>query len=160
MIFRGESYFGSPFLPFSCCVTTYPASSVQARNRLRLSRGCPFYRSVAYFGAYEEIKRLLTPAGASPDHLSPLAVLVAGGSAGRWPFYYLDESLVVSDECRCSSSSAATAVSIANGCCCTEHDDDHHQSPTFFSRQNTQTVTVTLLCTEFRDLQLADRHPT
>ncbi|KAI9292845.1 mitochondrial carrier [Neoconidiobolus thromboides FSU 785] len=38
--------------------------------------------SVAYFGAYEGFKALFTPASATPDQLSPLAVFVAGGLAG------------------------------------------------------------------------------
>lgn len=38
--------------------------------------------SVAYFGAYEGLKRLLTPAGKAPGELSVPAVLFAGGSAG------------------------------------------------------------------------------
>ncbi|KAJ1927942.1 carnitine transporter [Tieghemiomyces parasiticus] len=38
--------------------------------------------SVAYFGAYELFKGLLTPAGSGSDQLSPLAVLTAGGLAG------------------------------------------------------------------------------
>ncbi|OMJ18775.1 Mitochondrial carnitine/acylcarnitine carrier protein [Smittium culicis] len=38
--------------------------------------------SVAYFGAYEVIKKTLTPAGAKADSLSPVAVVVAGGLAG------------------------------------------------------------------------------
>lgn len=35
--------------------------------------------SAAYFWAYEVTKRLLTPAGASPDSLNPASVLFAGG---------------------------------------------------------------------------------
>jgi len=38
--------------------------------------------SIAYFGAYEGFKRLLTPAGASPDSLNPLSIFFAGGMAG------------------------------------------------------------------------------
>ncbi|KAJ9088834.1 carnitine transporter, variant 2 [Entomophthora muscae] len=38
--------------------------------------------SVAYFGAYEGFKILLTPKGASPTDLSPAAVFTAGGLAG------------------------------------------------------------------------------
>jgi solute carrier family 25 carnitine/acylcarnitine transporter 20/29 len=38
--------------------------------------------SVAYFGAYEIVKKLLTPEGSSPKDLQPLAVLFAGGMAG------------------------------------------------------------------------------
>ncbi|KAI9137532.1 mitochondrial carrier domain-containing protein [Paraphysoderma sedebokerense] len=38
--------------------------------------------SVAYFGAYEGFKRALTPSGAKPEDLSPLAVFFAGGMAG------------------------------------------------------------------------------
>jgi len=38
--------------------------------------------SVAYFVAYETFKALLTPENASPDQLSPLTVLTAGGLAG------------------------------------------------------------------------------
>ncbi|KNE56521.1 hypothetical protein AMAG_02323 [Allomyces macrogynus ATCC 38327] len=38
--------------------------------------------SVGYFVAYEGIKRALTPEGAKPEDLSPLAVFMAGGMAG------------------------------------------------------------------------------
>jgi solute carrier family 25 carnitine/acylcarnitine transporter 20/29 len=38
--------------------------------------------SVAYFGAYEGVKTLLTPKGKRPEELSPLAILFAGGMAG------------------------------------------------------------------------------
>lgn len=38
--------------------------------------------SMAYFGAYEGIKRGLTPAGSTPDQLNPFAVFMAGGMAG------------------------------------------------------------------------------
>ncbi|EPZ34510.1 mitochondrial carrier [Rozella allomycis CSF55] len=38
--------------------------------------------SVAYFGAYEITKKLLTPAGSTPDQLNSMAVLFAGGAAG------------------------------------------------------------------------------
>jgi len=38
--------------------------------------------SMAYFGAYEMFKWLLTPEGSSPNSLNPFAVLVAGGMAG------------------------------------------------------------------------------
>lgn len=38
--------------------------------------------SIAYFGGYELVKKMLTPAGAKPEDLSPLAVFVAGGMAG------------------------------------------------------------------------------
>lgn len=37
---------------------------------------------MAYFGAYEAVKILLTPKGGDPSQLNPGAVLVAGGSAG------------------------------------------------------------------------------
>ncbi|KAL7746809.1 carnitine transporter [Sorochytrium milnesiophthora] len=40
------------------------------------------FGSVGYFVAYEGIKRAMTPAGAKPEDLSPLAVLMAGGMAG------------------------------------------------------------------------------
>ena len=38
--------------------------------------------SFAYFAGYEYIKRMLTPAGADPKSLNPLAVTFAGGMAG------------------------------------------------------------------------------
>jgi len=38
--------------------------------------------SIAYFGAYEGIKRALTPAGGKASDLNTLAVLTAGGMAG------------------------------------------------------------------------------
>lgn len=38
--------------------------------------------SVAYFGAYETFKIMFTPAGSTPDQLSPLTVICAGGLAG------------------------------------------------------------------------------
>jgi solute carrier family 25 carnitine/acylcarnitine transporter 20/29 len=38
--------------------------------------------SVAYFGAYELVKQLLTPEGKTAKDLSPFAVLMAGGFAG------------------------------------------------------------------------------
>lgn len=38
--------------------------------------------SMAYFGGYEFFKKILTPAGAKPEDLSPVAVLTAGGLAG------------------------------------------------------------------------------
>lgn len=38
--------------------------------------------SVAYFGAYEAFKTMFTPAGATPEDLSPLTVICAGGLAG------------------------------------------------------------------------------
>jgi len=38
--------------------------------------------SVAYFFAYEVIKKGLTPKGNTPDQLNPLAILFAGGMAG------------------------------------------------------------------------------
>ncbi|KAI8874262.1 mitochondrial carrier [Ramicandelaber brevisporus] len=38
--------------------------------------------SVAYFGAYEVVKKLLTPEGSDPSQLKPGAILFAGGMAG------------------------------------------------------------------------------
>ncbi|PVV03550.1 hypothetical protein BB560_000947 [Smittium megazygosporum] len=38
--------------------------------------------SVAYFAAYELIKKALTPKDSTPDKLNPLAVVLAGGFAG------------------------------------------------------------------------------
>jgi len=38
--------------------------------------------SVAYFGAYELFKRMLTPKGSRPEDLKPFAIIVAGGMAG------------------------------------------------------------------------------
>ncbi|CAL1695563.1 unnamed protein product [Somion occarium] len=38
--------------------------------------------SAAYFAAYEVVKKLLTPAGASPSDLNLGAIIIAGGSAG------------------------------------------------------------------------------
>jgi len=38
--------------------------------------------SVAYFGAYELFKRMLTPKGSKPEELKPIAVIIAGGMAG------------------------------------------------------------------------------
>jgi len=45
-----------------------------------LLRDCP--GSMAYFGAYEGFKRMLTPEGASPSSLSVPVILFAGGMAG------------------------------------------------------------------------------
>jgi len=38
--------------------------------------------SVAYFGAYEFFKRMLTPKGSKPEELKPLPIIIAGGMAG------------------------------------------------------------------------------
>jgi len=38
--------------------------------------------SMAYFGAYEGLKRTLTPKGSKPEDLNPLIILFAGGMAG------------------------------------------------------------------------------
>ena len=38
--------------------------------------------SVGYFGGYEGIKRLLTPAGQNPDELNAFRTFIAGGFAG------------------------------------------------------------------------------
>lgn len=38
--------------------------------------------SIGYFGGYEGIKRLLTPAGKNPDELNAFRTFVAGGMAG------------------------------------------------------------------------------
>jgi len=38
--------------------------------------------SVAYFGAYEAVKKMLTPKGSKPEDLKPIPILIAGGMAG------------------------------------------------------------------------------
>jgi len=55
-------------------------TSVYKGTILTLMRDIP--GSVAYFGAYEVVKRALTPKGSKPEDLKPLAVLFAGGMAG------------------------------------------------------------------------------
>lgn len=82
-IFQGKS-----------CTTVACATSFQDFTVVRLGYYCLHmilfhsflgggFRSMAYFALYEIIKKGLTPAGASPDHLSAGAVLFAGGMAGK-----------------------------------------------------------------------------
>lgn len=75
----GKKYKG----PVDVAVTLYKQgglASIYKGTAATLWRDIP--GSVAYFFAYEVVKKALTPSGSTPDQLNPLAVLFAGGMAG------------------------------------------------------------------------------
>ncbi|PWA00616.1 hypothetical protein BB558_003338 [Smittium angustum] len=76
----GGPKFGGPIDVAKHVLKTEGVKGLYKGTLATLLRDIP--GSVFYFGGYELVKKALTPAGAKPDSISPLAIVCAGGIAG------------------------------------------------------------------------------